>query len=77
MNASQKGVVRVASVVSAIMLIYPPFRALRYDQPLKYDLFLAVFEKSSWNISIMDLTIQLALVWGVSTLLIAALRPSK
>lgn len=74
MNASQKNVVRVAALISFVMLVYAPFRATVKGQPLKYDFVLTVFEPGVWHISVMDLSIQLGIVWGVSALLIAALR---
>jgi hypothetical protein len=75
MNTQQKTTTRIAAVITFLMLIYPPFRfPLSGDQPLKYDFFLTVFEPGRWYISIMDLTIQGALVWSVTAILLLSLR---
>lgn len=75
MNNYQKNAVYIAAAISFMMVVFPPFRfAARGDQALRYDFILTVFEKGLWYISVMDLTIQLAMVWAVTALVLIALR---
>lgn len=75
MNNYQKNAVYIAAALSLLMLAFPPLRYARSgEQPLKYDFFLTVFEEGSWYISVMDLTIQGSMLWGITALILLSLR---
>jgi len=73
MNGNQQKAIVVAVLISILMLVFIPTRWLGLvDGVLSHEFVLSVTE--GFLFSGMDLVIQLGIVWGVTALLIAALK---